>query len=81
MNLVGARPEVAATLAKLGVNKRLPDGHHHLGRLEALRHAAATIAGSGDPAPRAETASSHSHRRESSRWRGTDVAFSANTAL
>ena len=49
--LVGARPEVARTLAKLGVNKRLPDGHLHVGRLEALRHAAITIAANGDPAP------------------------------
>ncbi len=39
-----------ATLAKLGVNKRLPDGHHHVSRLDALRHAAATIATNGDPA-------------------------------
>ncbi len=49
--LVGARPEAARTLAQLGVNKRLPDGHHHVGRLEALRHAAATIAANDDPAP------------------------------
>ncbi len=39
------------TLARLGVNKRLADGRHHLSRLEALRHAAATIAAGGDPAP------------------------------
>jgi hypothetical protein len=39
-----ARPEVAVTLAQLGVDKRLPDGHHHVSRLEALRQAADTIA-------------------------------------
>ncbi len=36
------------TLAQFGVNKRLPDGHHHVSRLETLRHAAATIAANGD---------------------------------
>ncbi len=45
--LVGARPEVATTLAKLGVDKRLPDGHHHVSRLDALRQAADTIAADG----------------------------------
>ncbi len=42
--------EVARTLARLGVNKRLPDSHHCVSRLEALHHAAAKIAANGDPA-------------------------------
>ncbi len=48
--LVGARPEIARTLAQLGVDKQLPDGHQHVSRLEALRHAAADIAANSDPA-------------------------------
>ena len=45
----GAGP-VAATLAKLGVDRHLPDGHHHVSRLDALRQTAATIAANGAPA-------------------------------
>ena len=48
--LVGARPEIARTLAQLGVDKQLPDGHQHVSRLEALRHAAADITANSDPA-------------------------------
>jgi SulP family sulfate permease len=46
--LVGAQPEVAATLAKLGVDKRLPDGHHHVSRLDALRQAVAAVSTADD---------------------------------
>ena len=42
--------EVARTLARLGVNRRLPDGHHHVSRLEVLRQAATTIAADDGPA-------------------------------
>jgi len=41
--LVGIRPEVARILKRLGVLKLLPDDHHHVSRLEALRQAVAEI--------------------------------------
>jgi SulP family sulfate permease len=41
--LVGIRPDVARTLQRLGVLKLLPDDHHHVTRLDALRRAAAKI--------------------------------------
>jgi len=41
--LVGVRPEVADTLKRLGVLGLLPDAHHHVSRLEALKQAAAKI--------------------------------------
>lgn len=43
--LVGVRPDVAKTLKRLGVLKLLPDDHHHVSRLEALKQAAAKING------------------------------------
>jgi len=42
--LVGLRHEVAKTLNKLGVLKLLPEDHHHVSRLNALRQAAALVA-------------------------------------
>ena len=41
--LVGIRPEVAETLNRLGVLKLLPEDHHHVSRLDALKQAAAKI--------------------------------------
>ncbi|MDA0651991.1 MAG: SulP family inorganic anion transporter [Proteobacteria bacterium] len=41
--LVGLRPDVANTLKRLRVLTLLPDGHHHVSRLDALRQAAASI--------------------------------------
>ncbi len=41
--LVGVRPDVAKTLKRLGVLKLLPEDHHHVSRLDALRQAAAKI--------------------------------------
>jgi len=41
--LVGMRPEVSKTLGRLGVLTLLPDGHNHVSRLEALRHAAGKV--------------------------------------
>jgi SulP family sulfate permease len=38
--LVGLRPEVHRILTRLGVLKLLPDSHHHVTRLDALRQAA-----------------------------------------
>jgi SulP family sulfate permease len=38
--LVGIRPEVAKTLKRLGVFQLLPDDHHHVSRLDALKQAA-----------------------------------------
>lgn len=41
--LVGVRPDVAKTLNRLGVLKLLPDDHHHVSRLDALKQAVAKI--------------------------------------
>jgi SulP family sulfate permease len=41
--LVGIRPEVAKTLKRLGVFQLLPDDHHHVSRLDALKQAAAKL--------------------------------------
>jgi sulfate permease, SulP family len=41
--LVGVRPEVAKILQRLGVLKLLPDTHHHVSRLDALKQAAAMV--------------------------------------
>ena len=41
--LVGIRPEVAETLNRLGVLKLLPEDHHHVSRLDALKQAAMKI--------------------------------------
>ena len=43
--LVGIRPDVAKTLNRLGVLKLLPDDHHHVSLLDALKQAAAKING------------------------------------
>ncbi len=39
---------LAGILPKLGVDKRLPDSHHHVSRRDALRQAVAATAGQGD---------------------------------
>ena len=41
--LVGVRPAVATTLRRLGVLALLPDTHHHVTRLDALKQAAALV--------------------------------------
>lgn len=41
--LVGLCPAVAQTLKQLGVLKLLPDDHHHVSRVDALKQAAAAI--------------------------------------
>jgi len=41
--LVGVRPDAAKTLQRLGVLKLLPDTHHHVSRLDALKQAAAMV--------------------------------------
>ena len=41
--LAGLRPDVAKTLNRLGVLKLLPDDHHHLTYLDALKQAATKI--------------------------------------
>jgi len=41
--LVGVRPDVAEILRKLGVLELLPDAHHHVSRLEALKQAAELV--------------------------------------
>ena len=41
---------VGIVLASLLFDKRLLEGHHHVGRLDVLRQAAAIIAANGDPA-------------------------------
>ena len=41
--LVGVCPDVAKTLKRLGVLKLLPEDHHHVSRLDALKQAAAKI--------------------------------------
>ncbi len=40
--LVGVRPEVDRVLGQLGINDLLPDGHHHVSRLAALKQAVAS---------------------------------------
>ncbi len=47
--LVGARDEVEETLKRLGVTELLPEGHHHIKRIDALRQAAALIVGETAP--------------------------------
>jgi sulfate permease, SulP family len=47
--LVGAQGEVETTLRRLGVNKLLPEGHHHIDRIDALRQATALIGGGTAP--------------------------------
>lgn len=44
--LVGVRPDVSKTLERLGVLKLLPEAHHHVLRLDALKQAAAMIGAS-----------------------------------
>jgi len=44
--LVGVRPDVAKTLERLGVLELLPQAHHHVSRLDALKQAAAMIGAS-----------------------------------
>jgi len=41
--LVGIRPDVAKTLKRLGVLQLLPDDHHHVSRLDALKQAAVKL--------------------------------------
>ena len=41
--LVGIRPDVAQTLKRLGVLQLLPDDHHHVSRLDALKQAAEAL--------------------------------------
>ena len=41
--LFGLRPEVAKTLKRLGVFKLLPEDHHQVSRLDALKQAVAKI--------------------------------------
>lgn len=48
--LLGARPDVARTMKRLGVIDLLPDDHHHITRLEALQAAAAITASLENPA-------------------------------
>lgn len=43
--VVGVSPEVAKPLNRLGVLKLLPDTHHHVSRLDALKQAAEMIGG------------------------------------
>ena len=40
---VGVRPHVAKVLKRLGVLKLLPETHHHVSRLDALKQAAAMV--------------------------------------
>jgi SulP family sulfate permease len=54
--LVGVRPEVWTTLNRLGVPKLLPEGHHHVSRLDALKQAAALSSATPDASPTPESA-------------------------